>query len=90
MPCSLVNVLAGRAGRKALVTGTVLVDGVGADQASLRHLSAYVQQEDSLPPTETVYECLMFSAQLRLPQQMSTQQRKQHVDELVVQLVRKP
>ena len=82
-----MNLLAGRTHRKAVVSGEILLNGRTADQSALRQCSAYVQQEDSLPPTETVFECLMFSAQLRMPAALSKQKRRECVDQLIVDMV---
>ena len=60
---TLLNILAAR--RKGH-TGEVNVIGKGTNSAQLRDVMSYVQQYDSLLATQTVRECLLFSAMLRL------------------------
>ena len=50
-------------GASALMTGTVLIDGVPRQGQDV----AYVPQADTLIPTLTVAECVRYSALLRLP-----------------------
>ena len=85
-----MDLLAGRlSGSKGLtVKGDVLVNGAPIDFAAFRKTAAYVQQQDHLPPTETVKECLMFSAQLRLPRSMSRAAKEARVDSILDELVR--
>jgi len=48
--------------------------------------SAYVIQQDILLPTLTVRETLMYAAQLRLPSSVSQTERKQLVEEVILEL----
>jgi ATP-binding cassette subfamily G (WHITE) protein 2 len=62
---TLIDIMAKR--RKAgKVRGQVLVNG-SKPGADWHRLSAYVYQEDMLLSTMTVKECIMFSANIRLP-----------------------
>ena len=85
-----VDLLAGRLqnAKRMSIAGEVLINDKPVNHAAFRKASAYVQQEDHLPPTETVRECLMFSAQLRLPGSLSTEQQRQRVDSIIDELVR--
>ena len=85
-----MDLLAGRLSGSAGLTvkGDVLVNGAPIDFAAFRKTAAYVQQQDHLPPTETVKECLMFSAQLRLPRSMSRAAKEARVDSILDELVR--
>lgn len=85
-----MDLLAGRLqnASKMDIGGEVLINDEPIDFASFRKASAYVTQEDSLPPTETVRECLMFSAQLRLPSQLTRAERTKRVDSIIDELVR--
>jgi hypothetical protein len=87
-----VDLLAGRLrhASEMTITGEVLVNDKAVDYASFRKCSAYVQQEDHLPPTETVRECLMFSAQLRLPGILTRAERVDRVNSIIDELVRFP
>jgi ABC-type glutathione transport system ATPase component len=88
--CLQMDLLAGRLQRVAEMTiqGEVLVNDKPMDYRRFRKSSGYVTQHDYLPPTETVRECLMFSAQLRLPAQLSMQERRDRVDRIIEDLVR--
>ena len=85
-----MDLLAGRlTGTKGMtITGDVLVNDKPIDFASFRRTAAYVQQQDHLPPTETVKECLMFSAQLRLPRSMPLKEKEARVNSILDELVR--
>ena len=84
---TLLDVLAGRkAGGKS--RGTLTVDGARyATMASRRCAFGYVVQDDStLPIFLTVREAIQFSANLRLPPSMSTEERNRRVDRVIGQL----
>lgn len=50
--------------------GKILINGGPRDQFFSR-FSAYVEQQDILMPLATVYESVLFSAQVRLPREIS-------------------
>jgi energy-coupling factor transporter ATP-binding protein EcfA2 len=79
-----------RPGMHDQVSGEVLVNDRPVDFSTLRRASAYVQQEDDLPMTENVRECLMFSAQPRLPPSLSRAQRIERVERILSKLVQTP
>mmetsp|Transcript_621 Transcript_621/g.1566 ORF Transcript_621/g.1566 Transcript_621/m.1566 type:complete len:663 (-) Transcript_621:133-2121(-) len=85
---SLMNVLAGRvkSGGKKKVSGTVLVNGKKINPIRYRTKVAYVLQEDALFATATAREALEFSARLRLPSNVTAEDRKKIVNELLVSL----
>lgn len=53
------------------VTGEVYVNGRELDDKTYRRVVGFVDQEDTLLPTLTVYETVLISALLRLPREMS-------------------
>lgn len=52
----------------------------------MKMISSYVMQEDQLFPMLTVFETLLFAAELRLPPSVSRPEKKKRVDELLDQL----
>uniref|UniRef100_A0A915K2U0 ABC transporter domain-containing protein n=1 Tax=Romanomermis culicivorax TaxID=13658 RepID=A0A915K2U0_ROMCU len=79
---TLMNVLAGYKIRN-LSDGKVRVNGEERDLRSYRKLSCYIMQNDELLPNLTVKETMMVSANLKLPQKMSTAAKEQVVDEIL-------
>ncbi|KAL4064615.1 hypothetical protein J3A83DRAFT_4273348 [Scleroderma citrinum] len=67
---SLLDILAHRA-KKGVVGGTTLLNGRIASASEMRRVSGYVDQEDTLMSTLTVFETVLYSALLRLPRSMS-------------------
>jgi ABC-type multidrug transport system ATPase subunit len=67
---TLLDILA-RKGKTGKVTGEMYVNGRELDKATFRRVIGYVDQEDTLMPTLTVYETVLYSALLRLPREMS-------------------
>ena len=85
---SLLNVLAGRVRTrgKVKVDGNILLDGQAISGSSLRKRIAYVMQQDILTPTQTVRESLWFSANLRLPNSYSRQDKLNMVEKMLKDL----
>lgn len=85
---TMMDLLAGRLQRisEMSIKGEVLVNNEPIDYRRFRHSTGYVTQHDYLPPTETVRECLMFSAQLRLPSGLTSAQRRQRVESILDEL----
>lgn len=54
--------------------GKILINGSPRDRYFNR-FSAYVEQQDLLMPLATVHESVLFSAQIRLPKEMSKQEK---------------
>jgi len=67
---TLLDILA-RKGKTGRVTGDMYVNGRELDKTTFRRVVGFVDQEDTLLPTLTVYETVLYSALLRLPREMS-------------------
>ncbi|KAE8212109.1 hypothetical protein CF327_g4215 [Tilletia walkeri] len=67
---TFLDILA-RRNKRGQVSGLVLVNGRQVPDAAFKHISGFVDQEDTLMPTLTVYETILHSALLRLPRDMS-------------------
>jgi ATP-binding cassette subfamily G (WHITE) protein 2 len=63
----------------------VLVDGMPLP-ASFKYMVGYVVQDDIISGTLTVRENLAFSANVRLPTTVSTEERQQRVNKVIEQL----
>ncbi|KIJ67151.1 hypothetical protein HYDPIDRAFT_109174 [Hydnomerulius pinastri MD-312] len=66
---SLLDILAHRS-KLGSVSGTILINGRECTSSEVRRVSGYVDQEDTLMGTLTVYETVLYSALLRLPRGM--------------------
>ncbi|KAF8554443.1 hypothetical protein OG21DRAFT_1597318 [Imleria badia] len=71
---SLLDILAHRS-KIGSVTGSILVNGRPVTSSQVRRVSGYVDQEDTLMETLTVYETVLYSALLRLPRDMSEDEK---------------
>lgn len=58
------------------VSGTTLVNGREVADSEFREVVGFVDQEDTLMSTLTVYETVLYSALLRLPREMSLEAKK--------------
>ncbi|BEI83347.1 hypothetical protein CcaverHIS002_0312150 [Cutaneotrichosporon cavernicola] len=67
---TLLDIL-GRRAKTGTVTGEVYVNGRILESSTFRRVAGFVDQEDTLLPTLTVYETVLYSALLRLPREMS-------------------
>lgn len=67
---TLLDIL-GRRAKTGTVTGEVYVNGRVLHSSTFRRVAGFVDQEDTLLPTLTVYETVLYSALLRLPREMS-------------------
>jgi ABC-type multidrug transport system ATPase subunit len=81
---SLLNQMSGRMQGKRLSCSGRTYFNKSHDPSQIR--SAYVIQQDILLPTLTVRETLMYAAQLRLPSSVSQAERKQLVEEVILEL----
>ena len=80
----MLNIMAQRMhGQNLDVSGSTTYNG-SSNLASVRH--AYVMQQDVLLPRLTVRETLLYSADLRLPEGVSAQERAKVVEEVILQL----
>jgi ATP-binding cassette, subfamily G (WHITE), member 2 len=78
---SLLDILADRKDPHGL-SGQVLVDGL-PPPPTFKYIVGYVVQDDIISETLTVRENLMFSANVRLPDAISDEERKARVMETI-------
>ncbi len=64
------------------LSGQVLVDGC-SPPPSFKYIVGYVVQDDIISGTLTVRENLMFSANVRLPNDISKDERKERVTQVI-------
>ncbi|XP_072038572.1 broad substrate specificity ATP-binding cassette transporter ABCG2-like isoform X1 [Amphiura filiformis] len=81
---SLLDVLAARKDPNGL-KGTVLIDGAPQPE-NFRLCSGYVVQDDVVMGTLTVRENLAFSASLRLSKKISKKEKKERVEDIIMEL----
>jgi ATP-binding cassette subfamily G (WHITE) protein 2 len=81
---SLLDILADRKNAQGL-SGRILLDGVPRDP-SFKYTIGYVVQEDIITGTLTVRENLMFSANVRLPKDVSQSERAERVTKVINEL----
>lgn len=72
---TLLDILAQKS-KRGSVTGTITVNGRSISQKEYRRFIGFVDQDDYLMPTLTVYETVVTSALLRLPKTMSDDSKK--------------
>ncbi|KNE97596.1 hypothetical protein PSTG_09145 [Puccinia striiformis f. sp. tritici PST-78] len=72
---SLLDILAKKS-KAGFVTGDILINDMQISNNQFKSLIAYVDQEDTLMSTLTVYEAVLFSAMLRLPKNMTLEDKK--------------
>lgn len=82
---TLLDLLA-RKVKRGTVSGQVLVNGQEFDDAQYRKVVGFVDQEDTLMGTLTVYETILYSALLRLPRDMELSEKKFRVLETMHEL----
>ncbi|KAA1070223.1 hypothetical protein PGT21_004356 [Puccinia graminis f. sp. tritici] len=72
---SLLDILAKKS-KAGFVTGDILINDMQISNDQFKSLIGYVDQEDTLMSTLTVYEAVLCSAMLRLPKDMSLDAKK--------------
>lgn len=72
---TLLDILA-RKRKRGLVGGATLVNGREVSDVDFRKVIGFVDQEDTLMSTLTVYETILYSALLRLPRDMSIEAKQ--------------
>jgi ABC-type multidrug transport system ATPase subunit len=72
---TLLDILA-RKRKKGLVSGMTMVNGREVKDEQFKQVIGFVDQEDTLMSTLTVYETVLYSALLRLPREMSFEAKK--------------
>jgi ABC-type multidrug transport system ATPase subunit len=78
---TLVEILAGKS-KSGRVTGHVTFPSSSNSPPSI----GFVPQQDILPPTLTVFEALLFAARLRLPENISDDDKKARVEGIMTKL----
>ncbi|CAH2060101.1 unnamed protein product [Thlaspi arvense] len=79
---TLMDVLAGRK-TGGYTEGDIRISGYPKEQQTFARISGYVEQNDIHSPQVTVEESLWFSASLRLPKDISKEQKKEFVEEVM-------
>ncbi|XP_054781153.1 ABC transporter G family member STR-like [Prosopis cineraria] len=82
---TFLDALAGRIAQGSL-EGSVRMDRKPVTASYMKMVSSYVMQDGQLFPMLTVFETLMFAAEVRLPPILSTEDKKNRVYELLNQL----
>ncbi|KAG0084709.1 hypothetical protein BGZ92_009639 [Podila epicladia] len=82
---TLVDILAGK-NKGGKVSGQILLNGKQVHLSEIRRAVGYVDQEDTLPATQTVYEAVLFSAMMRLPEAMPIYRVHERVAEVIEML----
>lgn len=72
---TLMDVLAGRK-TGGYIEGSISISGYPKNQATFARISGYCEQNDIHSPNVTVYESLVFSAWLRLSNEVNKETRK--------------
>ncbi|KAM0999991.1 hypothetical protein ACFX2A_006787 [Malus domestica] len=79
---TLMDVLAGRK-TGGYIEGSISISGYPKNQETFARVSGYCEQNDIHSPYVTVYESLLYSAWLRLAQDVTKSTRKMFVDEVM-------
>ncbi|KAG5228963.1 ABC transporter family protein [Salix suchowensis] len=79
---TMMDVLAGRK-TGGYIEGTITISGYPKKQETFARISGYCEQNDIHSPHITVYESLLYSAWLRLPNEVDTETRKIFVEEVM-------
>jgi len=82
---TLLDILAQK-NKNGVVTGDIKINGHSVPRHELRKIIGFVDQEDYLLPTLTVYETVLNSALLRLPKNMSFKAKERKVFEVLREL----
>ncbi|KAF8501793.1 hypothetical protein F5888DRAFT_1608792, partial [Russula emetica] len=72
---TFLDILA-RKRKRGVIGGSTLVNGREVSDTDFRKVIGFVDQEDTLMSTLTVYETILYSALLRLPRDMSIEAKK--------------
>ena len=79
---TLMDVLAGRK-TGGYIEGDIRISGFPKKQETFARISGYCEQTDIHSPHVTVYESLLFSAFLRMPKEVSQNEKKVMVTHLI-------
>ncbi|GAA6011275.1 hypothetical protein JCM10207_008284 [Rhodosporidiobolus poonsookiae] len=78
--------LLARKAKRGSVSGEILVNGRKVPDTEYRRVVGFVDQEDTLMGTLTVYETVLYSALLRLPKDMSFEDKRMRTLETMHEL----
>ncbi|GKF29988.1 ABC transporter G family member 29-like protein, partial [Tanacetum coccineum] len=79
---TLMDVLSGRK-TGGYIEGDIRISGFPKVQETFTRISGYCEQDDIHSPQVTVYESLVFSAFLRLPEDISKEEKMLYVEEVM-------
>ncbi|EES01392.1 ABC transporter G family member 38 [Sorghum bicolor] len=79
---TLMDVLSGRK-TGGYIEGEIYISGYPKNQETFARISGYCEQNDIHSPQITIRESLLFSAFLRLPKEVTNQEKKIFVDEVM-------
>ncbi|KAH3671774.1 hypothetical protein WICMUC_004565 [Wickerhamomyces mucosus] len=82
---TLLDILAQK-NKNGVITGDIKINGNSINKNDMKKLIGFVDQEDYLLPTLTVYETVLNSALLRLPRSMSLRGKERRVYEVLKEL----
>lgn len=82
---TLLDILAGK-NKDGQISGDIYVNGNKLNPKDFKKIVGFVDQEDHLIPTLTVYETVLNSALLRLPRTMSMRAKETRVIEVLSEL----
>ncbi|VAH77438.1 unnamed protein product [Triticum turgidum subsp. durum] len=86
---TLMDVLAGRK-TGGYIQGNISISGYPKKQETFARVSGYCEQNDIHSPQVTVYESLLFSAWLRLPEDVDSNKRRVFIEEVMELVELKP
>ncbi|KAK4765866.1 hypothetical protein SAY87_007508 [Trapa incisa] len=81
---TLLDALSSRLSSNAFLSGSILLNGHKANLSF--GISAYVTQDDNLIGTLTVRETISYSAQLRLPSEMPSEDKRALVESTIIEM----
>eukprot|EP01134_Creolimax_fragrantissima_P004115 CFRG4115T1 len=79
---TLLDILADRKGNEGRITGNIHVNGYARNRMFTR-VASYVMQSDCLFTSLTVRETLLFIAEFRMSQELSTEEKMLRVDQVI-------
>ncbi|OVA06530.1 ABC transporter-like [Macleaya cordata] len=79
---TLMDVLAGRK-TGGYIDGSIMISGYPKEQDTFARISGYCEQNDIHSPHVTVYESILYSAWLRLPNEVDLKTRKMFIEEVM-------
>ena len=85
---SFLNILSNKVKSEKYITltGKITLNHKLQSEINFKNISAFVQQDDILYPQMTVFESLLMTSRMRLPSDISINNKKQMVDNLVRKL----